>query len=113
MLRKESNGYLIYLKYFKTSYIQDTNERGTLSLASIQRLVDTLHNPLEHSFVNSLGDRLNGELDLFFVLSFGDKIAAHLKLGLQQGARKVQHIQAKQVTDFLGHYAFWKFDKLV
>ena len=91
------------MKNFKTSNIQYADEGSAPPLAPVQRLVDTLHNPLEHALIDGLGDGLDRELNLLPVLRLGHEVAAHLQLGLEQGAREVRHVEAEEVADLLGH----------
>ena len=92
-----------YQEDLKSSNIENTNERSALSLASIQWLVDSLHDPLEHALIDRFGYGFNSKLHLFFVLSFGHKVTAHFEFWLKQGTRKVRHVQTEQVTNFLGN----------
>ena len=91
------------MKNFKTSNIQYADEGSAPPLAPVQRLVDTLHNPLEHALIDGLGDGLDRELNLLPVLGLGHEVAAHSELGLQQGAREVRHFEAEEVAHLLGH----------
>ena len=53
-----------YLKDLKTSNVQNTNKWGSLPLGSVQGLVDSHHDPFEHSFVKRLGNCFNGKFSL-------------------------------------------------
>jgi hypothetical protein len=91
------------VKNFKTSNIQYADEGSAMSFASVQGLVDMLHNPLEHALIDGLGDGIDRELNLLLVLGLGHEVAAHSELGLQQGAREVRHIEAEEVAHLSGH----------
>ena len=53
-----------YLENFKASNVENTNERGTIALRSIQTSVDTMDHPFEHSFVKSFGQSSARKLGL-------------------------------------------------
>ena len=52
------------LEDLKAGDVQDSDEAGPLPLGSVQGLVDTLHDPLEHALVQSLGDCFHRKLHL-------------------------------------------------
>lgn len=46
----------VHGKDFKTSNIEDADERGTLALGAVQRAIDAHHNPFKETFVQSLAN---------------------------------------------------------
>ena len=51
-------------KYFKTSNIEDADERSSLTLGAVQRPVDSHDDPLEEPLIESLADGLHSKLAL-------------------------------------------------
>ncbi len=93
-----------YQEDLESSNIEDTNKRSTLPLASVQWLVYSLHDPLEHALINRLGYGFNSKLDLFLVLRFGHKVTTDFEFWLKQRTSEVGYVQTEQITNFLGNY---------
>jgi len=55
---------LAYLENLKTSNIKNTDKGGSFSWYSTKTLIDTMHNPFEHSLIQRLSQSLTGELSL-------------------------------------------------
>ena len=71
----------VYLKDFKSCNVENANEWSTFTLCSIKRLVDSWHDPFEHSLIKRLWDSLNGKLCLWNERSFDQTEIKHtLKL---------------------------------
>lgn len=56
--------YYIYPEYLKASDVKNANEGSSRANGPVQALVNSVHNPLEHSLIQSLGQGLCRELDL-------------------------------------------------
>jgi hypothetical protein len=54
----------VYLEDLETGDIEDADERGTLALGAVERLVDANDEPPEELLVQGLGEGLDGELHL-------------------------------------------------
>lgn len=52
------------LEYFKSSDVQDADERGSLSLPAVQGSVDPVDQPSEQTLVRGFGQGLNGKVSL-------------------------------------------------
>jgi hypothetical protein len=91
----------VELEDFKTGHIEDPDEAGALTLGAVERAVDAVYEPLEHSFVAGLCDGFDGEFDLLFGLSLCHEIAANLDAWRQEGFRHVGDAQAQQMSNLL------------
>lgn len=56
--------YAAHLKDLETSDIQNANKLCTLTFRPIKRLIDPVHEPLEHTLIAGLRNRLHRELSL-------------------------------------------------
>lgn len=93
----------VELENFEACHVEDSDERGSLSLSSVQGTVDTIDEPLEHTLVTGLGDGFNGELYLFLCLRLGDELAANFDARCQECLGHVGDPQAQQVSNFLSN----------
>lgn len=91
----------VELEDFKAGHVENADEGGALTLRSVQRAIDAIHEPLEHSLVACLGDRLDSKLDLFFRLRFRHKITTDLDARREECFCHVGDTQAQQVSDLL------------
>ena len=55
---------LTHLKDLETCDVEDANERRSLAFAAIERSIDSLDDPLEHSLVDGFADRFDGVFHL-------------------------------------------------
>lgn len=54
----------VQLEDFESCHVEDTDEGGALALGPVERPVDAVDKPSEHSFVASLRDCFHCEFDL-------------------------------------------------
>jgi len=52
------------LEDLESSDVKNADERRSLALGAINRTVDALHDPLEHSFIDCFADCFHGKLHL-------------------------------------------------
>lgn len=118
------------LEDFKTSNIEDAYEGGSLSLSAVQSSVDPVDQPSEQTLVRGLRQGLNSKVSLeeeryclihptgtlsawlrmskhlksclFFCLGLLHILSTHFDPGSEDGPSELQHIDAKQMAQFLG-----------
>lgn len=119
------------LEDFKSSDVQDADERGSLPLPAVQSSVDPVDQPSEQTLVRGFGQGLNGKVSLggetgshcqvqtitkqegggeeekplnphlFLGLSLLNVLSSHFDPGGQDGPGELQHVDAQQVAQFL------------
>lgn len=98
----------VELEDFESSHIENADKRGPLALRSVQRAIDAIHEPLEHSLIACLGNRLDSELHLLFRLRLRHKITADLDARREECFRHVSDTQAQQMRDLLCDGVVWQ-----
>jgi hypothetical protein len=72
-----------------------------LALGSVERAVNAVDEPFEHSLVASLGDGFDCEFDLLLGLSLGDEVTTDFDARREECLGHVGDAQAQQVSNLL------------
>ena len=87
-LKKQLKSIFIYLKDFKTSNVQHTNEVLPWFLG-VKGMVDSVNQPVKHSGIQSFSQSSHSEVDLAQILTFGDPFRSDFNFGCQQRFQQV------------------------